>query len=213
MWKLKVKKIEIEAPSKGDLPLPSSGTLVTATQRIHENIKAIDAHATAIRERAIQIGRDLITVRTYKKHGDFLDYINVEFQMTPRTAQRYMRVAEFTDLNPETIDMELPLSALYALMEANFAPEILEDIRQKGAPKTGVGIKKAIAAKHTTDDVVTMLPVDPAVQKVHDKAVHNAVALLLEHLPESVLAKLTKHCVAAGWQELACVLKEAGHGA
>ncbi|OBQ67791.1 hypothetical protein A8146_10105 [Mesorhizobium loti] len=210
---MKVKKTEIKAPSKGELSPPSPGTLVTAAQRIHENIKAIEAHAAGIRERAIQIGRDLITVKIHKKHGDFLDYINVEFQMTPRTAQRYMRVAEFTDLNPETIDMKLPLSALYALMEANFAPEILEDIKQKGVPKTGVGIKKAIAAQHTADDVVTMMPVDPTAQKAHDKAVHNAVALLMEHLPEGTLAKLTKHCAAAGWHELTDALKEAAHGA
>lgn len=196
---LKIKKFnaDLKLPAKDILP-PPPGSLEEAKKRIHANITAIRASADTIRKRAIEIGRDLIVVKTFiAKHGDFLDYVKTEFQMQPRTAQRYMRVAEFTEINPDFMEEGVALSALYAITEANFAPEVLESIKEamkKGSvPKTKAGVKKAVAAK-TSSAVVKSKKPDPA-----SVAAAEAVALLQQHLGEDLttFAKLFRKAGAA----------------
>lgn len=148
------KHPELILPPKAILPPPPT-TLEEAKKRIHANIKNIEASADAIRKRAVEIGRDLIVVKSIiAKHGDFLDYVKTEFQMKPRTAQRYMRVSEFIEVNPDMMQEGVALSALYAVMDTNLAPEVLESIKKevvKGSiPTTGAGVKKAIAAKSSS---------------------------------------------------------------
>ncbi|CCV03323.1 hypothetical protein MESS2_1030180 [Mesorhizobium metallidurans STM 2683] len=213
MLKLKSTNPKAILPSVTHIPSPE--TLEEATNRIHANVKAIEASAAVIRKRAIEIGRDLATVKKHK-HGEFGNYLKAEFQMSVRTAQNYMGVAEFVEVNPDTIDVDLPLSALYALAHASVHPDFLEDVKaaiKNGTiPKTGAGVKKAIAAQHAADNVVAMMPADQAGQKVHNSAVHDAVALLRDHLPKATLAKFAKHCATAGWHELAGALKGTMHG-
>jgi hypothetical protein len=187
---------DTKLPAKGTLP-PPPGSLEQATFNIRTNINEIRADADAIRKRAIWIGRDLIVVKTFiAKHGDFLDYVKAEFQMHPRTAQRYMRVWEFVETNPDFMDEAPDLSALYALTEGNFAPEVLESIKEamkKGSvPKTKAGVK-AIAAK-TSSAVVKSKKPDPA-----NTAADEAVAFLQKHLGADLatFAKLFRKAGAA----------------
>lgn len=210
------KHPELILPPKAILPPPPT-TLDEAKKRIHANIKDIEAAADAIRKRAVEIGRDLIVVKSFiAKHGDFLEYVQAEFQMQPRTAQRYMRVSEFIEVNPDMMQEGVALSALYAVIDANLAPEVLESIKTgllKGSiPKTGAGVKKAIAAKSASTVVKAEKANAAAGQKVLDDPVGAFTGTLVQYLPISIIAALAAHAEVAGWHDLAAALKAVGHG-
>ena len=198
---------DTKLPPKGILP-PPPGSLEEAKKRIRTAMKAIEASADAIRKRAIEIGRDLIVVKTFiAKHGDFLDYVKAEFGLHPRTAQRYMRVWEFVEINPDFMDEAPDLSALYELTEGNFAPEVLESIKQGmksgSIPKTKAGVKKAVAAK-TSSAVVKSKKDDPVMH-----ATVAAMCILLDHVPPKAFVELEKLARKSGAAFLPALKKAA----
>lgn len=209
---LKIKKLinsdDAKLPPKDILP-PPPGSLEEAKKRVHDNMKAIQADADAIRRRAVEIGRDLNVMKTMVPHGGFLDYVKSEFGLLPRTAQRYMRVADFIEQNPDFMEEAPELSALYELTEGNFAPEVLESIKEamkKGSvPKTKAGVKKAVAAK-TSSNVVKSKKPDPA--KVAAAA---AVTILIKHIPHEEQQEFMKLFRKAGAAFLPA-LKDAVNG-
>ncbi|MGU3330315.1 hypothetical protein ACLBXB_25660 [Methylobacterium mesophilicum] len=62
----------------------------------------------------IDTGRDLLAVKERLEHGLFLEWVQAEMQMTPRSAQRAMGAAEVLGAKSDTVSY-LPPSILYAL--------------------------------------------------------------------------------------------------
>ncbi len=70
----------------------------------------LDAIAERVRQRIrrtttdiIETGRDLLVVREKLEHGQFTDWLDTEFGMSDRSAQLYMRAAEWAEGKTEMI--------------------------------------------------------------------------------------------------------------
>ncbi|MFO0979671.1 MAG: DUF3102 domain-containing protein [Planctomycetaceae bacterium] len=66
----------------------------------------------------LAIGESLLEVKALLPHGQWLPWLDVEFSMTPRTAQRLMNAAERWRGKCETVS-HLGLSVIYALEDAS----------------------------------------------------------------------------------------------
>ncbi len=76
-------------------------------------------------EYIIEIGQKLMEVKTYLGHGNFLKWLEHEFEWQERSARNFMRVAEaFKTVN--FADLDFAVSALYLLA----APSVPEQVRQ-----------------------------------------------------------------------------------
>lgn len=69
----------------------------------------------------IQIGKDLIAVKRYLAHGEFVTWVRCEAGLPARTAQAYMHVAKWAAHKSPSV-ARLPPSVLY-LISARSAPE------------------------------------------------------------------------------------------
>jgi len=78
----------------------------------------------------IAIGRDLLHARSIIDHGQFLDWIDREIGITARTAQNYMRAAEWSEDKCEAVSL-LPPSTVYALAAPSAPPEIKAEVIAK----------------------------------------------------------------------------------
>jgi hypothetical protein len=95
----------------------------------------------------IEIGQKLIAAKAQVQHGEWLSWLDCEFDWSEQTARRFMQVAEafksltVSDLNGLTIDA----SALYKLASA----KVPEDVRGRAieAAKDGTHITKDYARR------------------------------------------------------------------
>lgn len=78
-------------------------------------------------EDIVEIGRDLTTTKASIGHGNFLPWIQAEFGMHERTAQRFMQVAEALKGKYDTVSYLEP-TALYALANPKTPIEVREEI-------------------------------------------------------------------------------------
>ena len=108
-------------------------TTVLSPQR---KVDELRVKATTIRSRAgtitpaiIDIGRDLLIAKQTLPHGCLLPWVKAECGFTPRTAQNYMRVAEFADGKCETVSLLTP-SAIYALSSKKAPPVVVHQVLQ-----------------------------------------------------------------------------------
>jgi len=94
-------------------------TLPAELVQIAERIRsAIKVTAGSI----VDIGKDLTDAkRMVHHHGAWLSWLDTEFQMSARTAQRYMRAAEFAKGKYDTVSL-LPPATIY-LLSAPSTPE------------------------------------------------------------------------------------------
>ena len=77
----------------------------------------------------IDIGRDLLVAKQTLPHGRFLPWVKAECGFAPRTAQNYMRVAEFADGKCETVSLLTP-TAIYALSSKKAPPVVVHQVLQ-----------------------------------------------------------------------------------
>jgi hypothetical protein len=82
----------------------------------------------------IEIGRDLIAVKERLGHGNFLPWIDREFRMTDKSAERFMSVAERFGDKFDSVS-NLSLTALYELA----APSTPEEVRTEVAERAATG--------------------------------------------------------------------------
>jgi len=112
----------------------TSNRLPILAQEIREAHAAVLASARTTIERAVHVGKLLIEAKATVKHGEWLPWLK-ETGLTPRTAQRYMRLAELPADKYATVSHFGVKGALEAvakkqhpsaLEEAEFAVERLE---------------------------------------------------------------------------------------
>ena len=97
------------------------GTLIAAADRIKSRVHRA---ATDI----IEIGRDLLTIKSELDHGLFLKWVASEFQWSPRTAQNYMAAAEWAGDKYETVS-HLPTKLIYDLASETTPDDIKLEVR------------------------------------------------------------------------------------
>lgn len=96
--------------------------------------KFLKGQATRIRQYAgksiIQIGKDLAAAKHYLSHGQFVRWAEKEVGIPARTAQGYMRAAQWAAGKSATV-AHLPPSLLYVLSASSTPEELVEDILRK----------------------------------------------------------------------------------
>ncbi len=97
-----------------DLPAPVAAELQAVTSRIKDRLIR---QVTDI----IETGRDLIEVKSKLDHGQFQSWLNLSFNMTVRTAQKYMQAAEWMTYKSE-LSSHLTPNTIY-LLSAPTTPE------------------------------------------------------------------------------------------
>jgi DNA repair exonuclease SbcCD ATPase subunit len=103
-----------------DLDAETRAFVQQKTDEIHGQLKR-----TA--EGVISIGQNLREVKERLGHGHFLAWIETEFDMTPRSAQRFMSVAE-TFVGKYDKLSHLPTSILYELTKATTPETIVQGV-------------------------------------------------------------------------------------
>jgi hypothetical protein len=101
---------------------------------IREAADRIRSRMTDAAKRMVEIGRDLIAVKQRLGHGNFLPWIDREFGMTDKSAQRFMSVAERLGDKFDSVS-NLSLTALYELA----APSTPEEVRTEVAERVAAG--------------------------------------------------------------------------
>jgi hypothetical protein len=88
--------------------------------------EAADRIRSRLSNSLIDTGKDLRLVRERLEHGQFGAWLRVEFGLTARTAQRYMRAARLAD-KIDTVS-DLTPTALYALSAATTPKEARKNV-------------------------------------------------------------------------------------
>ena len=121
---------EIIAPfTYSDLPAPVAAELVAAAARIQARL------TQQVRD-ILETGHDLIEAKSKLQHGQFESWLNLSFNMTVRTAQRFIRAAEWAEGKNDTVS-HLGAKSIY-LLSAPSTPEsaqrqVLDDL-EAGKP-------------------------------------------------------------------------------
>ena len=100
-----------------------------------------------LRENVSEIGHDLIAIKAKLPHGAFTDWIAAEFSMGARTAENYMRAAQF--LADKNVNFSvLPPSAIYALAAPSAPAEVVAEVMaevERGVVPKAAEIRERIA--------------------------------------------------------------------
>lgn len=114
-------------------PVPST-EIIMPGQITSEKAKELRPIADRIRARIrrstediFAIGEDLLAVKKLLSHGRFTKWIEAEFDMTDRTAQNFMRVAERLGSKTEIISV-LPPTTLYKLSAKSTPDEVVTKV-------------------------------------------------------------------------------------
>lgn len=123
----------LPAPTAFDytaLPATTATALRKQAAKIKERVRATTAGI-------IEIGRDLIAVKQTLEHGQFSQWVEAECGFTARSAQNYMRAAEFAEGKYETVAV-LPPAVVYKLSAKKAPIEVVKQVIQRAA--AGVAI-------------------------------------------------------------------------
>lgn len=96
--------------------------------------KFLKSQATRIRQYTgktiVQIGGDLVSAKHYLSHGQFLRWVESEVGIPPRTAQAYMRAAQWASDHRATAAV-LPPSLLYILSSPSTPKEFAKAVERR----------------------------------------------------------------------------------
>ena len=123
-----------------DLPAPIAAEVRDATARIKNRL------GRQVND-MIETGNDLIGVKSKTEHGQFERWLDSELGMNIRTAQRFMRAAEWAEGKNDTVS-HLPPTMVY-LLSAPSTPEsiqrqVLDDL-EAGKPINQHEVRGAVA--------------------------------------------------------------------
>jgi hypothetical protein len=154
---------------------------MTLTNRALDVI-ADELHTALKRETAdiLAIGNLLVEAKAKVEHGQWLPWLRQEFLMTDRSAQNYMKAAEFAAKNEIVADLRLSPSALYLLSGDSYWVDECDrreatDVIVKVASKERVGsdlakeiIDKTRAKRKARDYAIAEAMADDKEQAKHD---------------------------------------------
>ena len=134
----------------------------------------IRGHLSIAAGEMINIGKYLIEVKTGLDHGKFLHWIWREFEMTDRTARRFMSVAAWVEGKSDTVSNLQP-SVLYLLASSETPSEITDDVitrAEKGENIKAAEVKRQIQkAKAESTNVATTEGEAPETEVSIDSAI------------------------------------------
>lgn len=157
-----------------DLPVDHALVVRSATERIHLRMKRAS-------EDIVEIGRDLIEVKKVLPHGQFGHWLQAEFEMTDRTAQNFIRVAEKFGNKNEIIAFFNP-TILYELSAPSTPdPVVVQAIKkiETGEKVTVADVQKWKAAHKKAQDKVSELEKEV-------EGLQNLPPVVVERLPAEI---------------------------
>jgi hypothetical protein len=104
----------------------------TSYKEVADRIRSRMKHAV---QNIVEIGRDLIVVKEGLGHGNFLSWIDHEFKMSEKSAERFMAVAGRYGDKIDSVS-NLSLTALYELA----APSTPDEVRAEVANRVAGGV-------------------------------------------------------------------------
>ena len=109
---------------------------------VQEHAVAIKTHERKANEAVIETGRHLIAVKESLQHGQWEDWLRVEFAMTDRTARTMMTIAERFDGKTEKISV-LGTSVLGLLASPSVPDTVVEKVIDVAATEGKVSVTRA----------------------------------------------------------------------
>jgi hypothetical protein len=104
---------------------------IVASQHVGEVRKAADHIRSLMKDSIFDIGRALSQVKSkLVDHGQFGTWIEAEFSMSLRTAERYMTAARFADEHPD-IAANVSVTEVYLLSAPKSPPEVIEAVTER----------------------------------------------------------------------------------
>lgn len=129
-----------------------SASDASSLRAVAENIRRHKRDAIAS---IIGIGEALIAVKRDLEHGQFSAWVEAECGFTLRSAENYIRAAEFAEGKNETVAL-LPPAAVYKLAAKSTPPALVQEIMERvesGTAVTAAEIDAALAeARHQKRD-------------------------------------------------------------
>lgn len=143
--------------------------IATAAKRSADDIRKLKRRATGD---IIAIGNALRAVKAKLDHGQFLHWIEAEVNINTRSAQNYMRAAEWSNGKYETVS-HLEPTTIY-LLSSPSTPEIVEQevLRRvaSGAPIATDAVKAMVAdAKAEEKRSAEMAKLSPKQRKLREQ--------------------------------------------
>jgi Protein of unknown function (DUF3102) len=120
------------------LPAATAASLRKQAARIREGVKTTTA---AI----IEVGRDLIAAKQDLEHSQFCEWVEAECVFSMRSAQNYMRAAEFAEGKNATIAFLQP-ATVYKLSAKSAPPEVVQEVIDRAAKGKVISDRDVIAA-------------------------------------------------------------------
>jgi hypothetical protein len=127
-------------------PPQAAVILATDEQFLREAADRIRFRISRTVQDVIEIGRELIAVKNRLGHGNFLPWIDREFKMTDKSAERFMSVAEQFGDKFDSVS-NLTLTALYELSATSTPDEVRTEVAERVAAGDSVTAAKVKALK------------------------------------------------------------------
>jgi hypothetical protein len=138
-------------------------TLLDEDKRVRIQVKteAIKGRFKRTAEDIIAIGQDLIDVKNDLDHGEFEHWIQAEFDMNLRSAQRFMQVAErFRDKSKSDNLSSLSVSVIYELSSPSTPSVVADQVITGDIPPNIEAIKEASRKQKEAEKVAFQAKID-----------------------------------------------------
>jgi hypothetical protein len=141
----------------------------------------------------VQIGKALLGSKRYLSHGSFIAWVEAEVGMPVRTAQAYMRAAQWAS-GKGAIVAQLPPAVLYLLSASSTPPDLVRAIIERvdaGEKMSFVDLRKELRdyrqAQTTTIQhrPLSQQPSTPTVRGVEIALLEEAIGIIARELSES----------------------------
>jgi hypothetical protein len=122
-----------------------------------KNIKSLDAIAVEInqltRRNIIDIGELLLEAKDQCEHGDWLEWLDSEFDWSPTTADRYMKAATLSSKFPNLKNLNIAATTIYALADREDDDQDLSAIIDKLATHATAKRLRACDAERIIEEI------------------------------------------------------------
>jgi hypothetical protein len=110
--------------------LPLDAATVGALKRHAEAIKLL---VRRVRSNIIEIGHHLTKAQELAGRGNWLRWLDQEFNWSEQTARNYMRVYEMASIHNSVVDLDLPMRSLYLLAQPSTPEAVRQDVIERAA--------------------------------------------------------------------------------
>lgn len=93
-------------------------------QTLRDSATRIRGHVRTATAAIIEIGRELISTKRYLDHGEFTEWVETECGFSVRSAENYMRAADFAAGRNATVSLLRP-ATVYRLARKSTPPEVV----------------------------------------------------------------------------------------